>query len=97
MHFPETMLIGELIPHLVRYLKDNPAAPEHTEFKHLLVDEYQDLNKPEQTAISYLGAAAEVCIVGDDDRSIYSFKHAHPEGIREWKDENAGCGGVSPV
>jgi superfamily I DNA/RNA helicase len=35
------MLIGELIPYLVRYLKDNPAAPEHSEFKHLLVDEYQ--------------------------------------------------------
>ena len=31
-----------------------------------------------------LSQAAHVCIVGDDDQSIYSFKHAHPEGIREW-------------
>ena len=46
------MLIGELIPYLVRYLKDNPAAAEHKEFKHLLVDEFQDLNKAEQTAKS---------------------------------------------
>lgn len=89
--FHRAMLIGELIPYLVRYLRANPAAPEHTEFKHLLIDEYQDLNKAEQTAIEYLGAAAEVCIVGDDDQSIYSFKSAHPDGIRQWKDLNAGC------
>ena len=91
LDFHEGMLIGELIPYLVRYLKDNPAAAEHKEFKHLLVDEFQDLNKAEQTAIAYLGAAAEVCIVGDDDQSIYSFKNAHPDGIREWKAIHPGC------
>lgn len=91
LDFHEGMLIGELIPYLVRYLKDNPAAAEHTEFKHLLVDEFQDLNKAEQTAIAYLGATAEVCIVGDDDQSIYSFKNAHPDGIREWKGLHPGC------
>lgn len=91
LEFHHGMLIGELIPYLVRYLKDNPAAAERSEFKHLLVDEYQDLNKAEQTAIAYLGEAAEICIVGDDDQSIYSFKCAHPEGIREWKDLHAAC------
>ena len=91
LEFHQGMLIGELIPYLVRYLKDNPAAAEHSEFKHLLVDEFQDLNKAEQTAIAYLGANAEVCIVGDDDQSIYSFKNAHPDGIREWKGINPGC------
>ena len=85
------MLIGELIPYLVRYLKDNPAAVERSEFKHLLVDEFQDLNKAEQSAIAYLGEAAEICIVGDDDQSIYSFKCAHPDGIREWKDLHPAC------
>lgn len=91
LDFHEGMLIGELIPYLVRYLKDNPAATEHKEFKHLLVDEFQDLNKAEQTAIAYLGATAQVCIVGDDDQSIYSFKNAHPDGIREWKGLHPGC------
>lgn len=89
--FHEFMLIGELIPYLVRYLKENPKAKEHTEYKHLLVDEYQDLNKAEQAAIAYLGKQGEVCIVGDDDQSIYSFKHARPEGIREWVKEHLGC------
>jgi DNA helicase-2/ATP-dependent DNA helicase PcrA len=75
----------------VRYLRDNPAVAEHTEFDHVLTDEYQDLNKAEQTAIAYLSAKAHICIVGDDDQSIYSFKSAHPDGIREWKDVHAGC------
>jgi superfamily I DNA/RNA helicase len=89
--FHESMLIGEVIPYLLRYLKDNPAAPEHTEFAHVLTDEYQDLNKAEQTVIAYLSDKAHICIVGDDDQSIYSFKKAHPEGIREWKNIHPGC------
>jgi DNA helicase-2/ATP-dependent DNA helicase PcrA len=89
--FHESMLIGEVIPYLVRYLKDNPAAKEHTEFAYVLADEYQDLNKAEQTAIAYLSEKAHICIVGDDDQSIYSFKNAHPEGIREWNNIHPGC------
>jgi len=91
LKFHECMLIGELIPYIVKYLKENPRAKEHSEFKHLLVDEYQDLNKAEQTAIAYLGNQGEVCIVGDDDQSIYSFKHARPDGIRDWKKLHPGC------
>lgn len=91
LEFHQSMLIGELIPYLVKFLRDNPAVKEHTEFTHLLVDEFQDLNKAEQTAISYLGQKAAICIVGDDDQSIYSFKNAHPDGIRQWKSDNKGC------
>ena len=80
----EAMLIDEIIPHLFQYLHANPGAPERTEFLHVLIDEYQDLNRAEQDVLMYLGARASICIVGDDDQSIYSFKHAHPEGIRQW-------------
>lgn len=82
--FHKAMLIGEVIPYLHNYLASNPVAPERNEFTYILVDEYQDLNKAEQGVISLLASRAEVCIVGDDDQSIYSFKHAHPEGIRDW-------------
>jgi superfamily I DNA/RNA helicase len=68
------------------------AAPERALFDHILVDEYQDLNKAEQGVIDLLGDTAEVCIVGDDDQSLYSFKHAHPAGIREFPDETQGSG-----
>lgn len=84
MRFHQAMLIGEVIPEAYRYLSSNPGAQERSEFSHILVDEFQDLNKAEQAIIELLSGAADVCIVGDDDQSIYSFKHAHPDGIRDW-------------
>jgi len=97
LRFHEAMLIGEVIPEVYRYLSANPAAPERAEFSHILVDEYQDLNKAEQAIIELLSGVAEVCIVGDDDQSIYGFKHAHPDGIRDWLLTNAGADDLSLV
>lgn len=91
LRFHRAMLIGEVIPQLYQYLRNNPAAQERSEFQHILVDEYQDLNRAEQSVIELLSNHAHVCIVGDDDQSIYSFKHAHPDGIREWLVANAGA------
>jgi superfamily I DNA/RNA helicase len=84
LRFHESILIGEVIPIFYNYLFLNPNAPERSEYLQILVDEYQDLNKAEQELITLLSDNAEVCIVGDDDQSIYSFKHAHPEGIQSW-------------
>jgi DNA helicase II / ATP-dependent DNA helicase PcrA len=84
LKFHKAMLIGEVIPQFYNYLLLNPGAPERNEFTHILVDEYQDLNKAEQAVIDLLADNADICIVGDDDQSIYSFKYAHPDGIREW-------------
>ena len=88
LRFHEAMLIGEVVPQLYQYLYTNPAAKERAEYKHILVDEYQDLNRAEQGVIDMLSGEAEVCIVGDDDQSIYSFRHAHPDGIQEWLSTN---------
>lgn len=79
LRFHEGMLIGEIIPELYRYLRNNPAAPERLLYDHVLVDEYQDLNKAEQAVVDLLSANAALCVVGDDDQSLYSFKHAHPK------------------
>lgn len=89
--FHEAMLIGEVIPQLYEYLYSNPVARERQEYSHILVDEYQDLNRAEQAVIELLSNRADVCIVGDDDQSIYSFKHAHPDGIRVWLNSNPGA------
>lgn len=91
LRFHQAMLIGEVIPLAYDYLHSNPHARERREFTHILVDEFQDLNKAEQGVVEFLAEAAEVCIVGDDDQSIYSFKHAHPAGILEWLDANQGA------
>jgi len=78
------MLIGELIPIAYDYLKNNPTVPELTQYDYILVDEYQDLNKAEQSLIDLLSINGELLVVGDEDQSIYSFKHAHPDGIKEF-------------
>lgn len=89
LKFHEAMLIGELISEAVRYLRNNPASPYRTVFDHVLVDEYQDLNRAEQVLVELI-AAKNLVIIGDEDQSIYSFKHAHPEGITEFPDCHEG-------
>jgi superfamily I DNA/RNA helicase len=76
-------MVGEVIHLALRYLIENPASTEIGKFSHLLVDEYQDLNKSEQEFIHVIRGQSNILIVGDDDQSIYSFKNAHPEGIKE--------------
>lgn len=81
LRFHEAMLIGELVPETLRYLRDNPASPHRSAFEHVLVDEYQDLNRAEQVLLDLLAEAGYLVVIGDEDQSIYSFKFAHPEGI----------------
>lgn len=86
--FHRAMLIDELVPETLRFLRNNPASYDRKEFTHVLVDEYQDLNKAEQRLIELLADNAHLTIIGDEDQSIYSFKHAHPEGISQYKERN---------
>ncbi len=81
--FHHAMLIGELIPEALRYLRLNPQTPYRSMFDNVLVDEYQDLNRAEQQLVEVL-ANGSLVVIGDEDQSIYSFKHAHPEGIVEF-------------
>jgi len=87
MTFHRALHIGELIPLAIRYLRQNPQLDVFRSFDHVLVDEYQDLNRADQEFISLIGQDAHSAIVGDDDQSIYSFRYAHPEGIRTWFEE----------
>ncbi len=84
LRFHQCMLIGELIPKAYHYLRNNPTCPERTAFDHVLVDEYQDLNRAEQLILDLLAENGTLTVVGDEDQSIYSFKYAHPEGIAEF-------------
>lgn len=88
LRFHDAMLIGELVPEALRYLRNNPAAPERTAFRHVLVDEYQDLNRAEQSLLDILAEDATMTVIGDEDQSIYSFKYAHPEGIRTFPERH---------
>lgn len=85
------MLYGEMIIEAYHYLRDNPQCPERHMFNHILVDEYQDLNKAEQAVVELLATNCNLVVVGDDDQSIYSFKYAHPDGIREFPTNHDSC------
>ncbi len=78
------MLVGEVIPQALTYLEHNPNAEELDAYDHVLVDEYQDLNRAEQEVLNLISARAHLAVIGDDDQSIYGFKQAHPEGIRNF-------------
>jgi len=84
MRFHRAITVGELIPLAVTFLKQNPINDAVTSFEHIIVDEYQDLNKADQVLIELIGKHANISIVGDDDQSIYSFRYAEPDGIRNW-------------
>ena len=88
LRFHRGMLIGELVPEALRYLRDNPASPALQIFDHIVVDEYQDLNRAEQELIDVLSAGKQLSIVGDVDQSIYRFRYAHPEGIEDFSNRH---------
>lgn len=90
LKFHRAMLIGELVPFAYKYLRDNPAAPELSKYAHVLVDEYQDLNKAEQEVSAQLAKNGNLIIVGDDDQSIYTFKNAHRQGIIDFPASHPG-------
>jgi superfamily I DNA/RNA helicase len=88
--FHKTMLIGELVTETLSYLRNNPTTPHYPNFRHVLIDEYQDLNKAEQVLLDLISRRSSITVIGDEDQSIYSFKHAHPEGISHFDESHLG-------
>jgi superfamily I DNA/RNA helicase len=83
--FHRAMLIGELPALMRKYLELHPLAPARTTFEHVLVDEYQDLNKADQTVIDLLAQNGTLTVIGDEDQTIYTgLRHAQPESIRNF-------------
>jgi DNA helicase II / ATP-dependent DNA helicase PcrA len=84
LRFHNAMLVSEITPEALKYLRDNPACEDRSRFSHVLVDEYQDLNKAEQKLIDLFSSNASLTLIGDEDQSIYeALRFAHPEGILE--------------
>lgn len=88
LRFHRAMLVGELVPVAMRFLRDNPVSIELARFDHVIVDEYQDLNRADQEIIDLLAERGSLAIVGDSDQSIYGFRHANPEGIEAFQNRH---------
>ncbi len=75
------MKFYELLKHIPEAL-----AKYQRKFKYILIDEYQDTNPSQYEIIKLLGAMHEnVCVVGDDAQSIYSFRGATIENILQFQ------------
>ncbi len=81
------MLIGEVV-----YLANGALATGDLEsgaFEHVIVDEYQDLTRCEQAFVEQIKApTGSLVVLGDDDQSIYRFRHNHPGGITEFPEQH---------
>lgn len=82
------MDFDDLLVKMYELLRDFPATLHKYQhkFKYILVDEYQDTNQTQYQITKLLAAAHEnLCIVGDDAQSIYSFRGATIENILQFQ------------
>ncbi len=90
LDFHRALLLGELVPVALRFIRDNPHSPHVPAFAHVLADEYQDLNRADQALIDELARAGGVMVVGDPDQSIYRFRFANPEAMADYSNTHPG-------
>ena len=68
----------------IKLLRDNPSVLESYQerFKYILVDEYQDTNQAQYILVKMMSAKYKnICVVGDESQSIYSFRGANYKNI----------------
>jgi DNA helicase-2/ATP-dependent DNA helicase PcrA len=78
----------DLLLETVRLLKAAPEVCEYynRRFQYILVDEYQDTNRPQYELMRLLaGTRHNICAVGDEDQSIYSWRGADIRNILEFE------------
>ncbi|ASS75135.1 hypothetical protein CIG75_09180 [Tumebacillus algifaecis] len=74
-------------------LKNNPTVRDHYQkrFAYLLVDEFQDTNLAQYEVIKMLSGNGNLCIVGDDDQSIYRFRGSRVEFLLDFEETFPGA------
>ena len=84
----------DIILHTVRLLQQDDDVRKYYQkkFRYVLIDEYQDTNNLQYLLASLLAGGREnICVVGDDDQSIYRFRGATIENILSFEDQYRGC------
>ncbi|MFT8640538.1 MAG: UvrD-helicase domain-containing protein [Acetobacter orientalis] len=88
---------GDLMLHVTEILRTRPDVLEqyHRLFRYILVDEYQDTNTVQYLWLRLLakrsGTQSNICCVGDDDQSIYSWRGAEVENILRFEKDFPGA------
>lgn len=82
------MDFDDLLYQMYRLLKEHPEAllNYQSKFRYILIDEYQDTNPAQYEIMKLLAAQHEnICVVGDDAQSIYSFRGATIQNILQFQ------------
>ena len=90
----DAMDFDDLIYFTVRIFENHADILEkyQNKFQYIMVDEYQDTNHAQYRLISLLAQKyGNICVVGDDDQSIYSFRGATVENILNFEYEFNNC------
>ncbi len=85
---------GDLLLHMTEILREHPEvlAQYHRQFRYILVDEYQDTNLVQYLWLRLLAQGHHnICCVGDDDQSIYSWRGAEVENILRFEKDFPGA------
>ncbi|MEN9723773.1 MAG: PcrA [Pseudomonadota bacterium] len=89
---------GEIICMTYRVLRDHPEvrAKYQSRFRYIHVDEYQDTNRAQYLLLSMLasrshGGHENICVVGDEDQSIYKWRGADIRNILDFEQDYPGA------
>ncbi|MEO1968190.1 MAG: UvrD-helicase domain-containing protein [Sphingomonadaceae bacterium] len=85
---------GDLLLHTLNILRRHRDVLEHYQqrFKYILVDEYQDTNQVQYLWLRLLAQERKnICVVGDDDQSIYSWRGAEVANILKFEKDFPGA------
>lgn len=84
----------DIIFYTVKILKENPDILEYYQnrFRYIMVDEYQDTNTTQYMLVNLLAQRDKnLCVVGDDDQSIYGWRGANIQNILDFEKDFKGA------
>jgi len=87
------MDFDDLLLHPLTLFREHPdrLRAYQAKFSFILVDEFQDTNRAQYQLIRLLGAHGNVCVVGDDDQSIYGWRGADVRNMQEFLKDFPGA------
>ncbi|MDD9336067.1 MAG: UvrD-helicase domain-containing protein [Wolbachia sp.] len=94
LKFLNSVDFGDLLLYNMQLFNQNTEILSYyqNKFKYIMVDEYQDTNAIQYLWLKYLAKEhSNICCVGDDDQSIYSWRGAEVENILKFSDDFKGA------